>query len=75
MAMPPFPKPRAINGRNYWPLRELRAFDAACAGQDFDPTPRPDDEHLLTTNQVRQRYGDISSMTVWRWLHPQRSAA
>lgn len=41
MAMPPFPKPRVINGRNYWLLRALRDFDAACAGQDFDPTRVP----------------------------------
>jgi hypothetical protein len=75
MAMPPFPEPLVINGRNYWKRGGLRAFDDACAGQKFDATPRPDDEHLLTTNQVRQRYGDISSMTVWRWRHAKPKAA
>lgn len=26
----------------------------------------------LAANQVRNRYGDISGMTLWRWLHDER---
>ncbi len=28
--------------------------------------------HYLTANQVRQRYGGISDMTLWRWMHDAR---
>jgi hypothetical protein len=27
------------------------------------------DEVFLPAAQVRRRYGDISDMTLWRWLH------
>lgn len=29
--------------------------------------PPADDDTLLTTSQVRARYGNVSSMCIWRW--------
>jgi predicted DNA-binding transcriptional regulator AlpA len=29
---------------------------------------------FLTANQVRQRFGGISDMTLWRWMRDQRVA-
>jgi len=27
---------------------------------------------FLTANQVRQRFGGISDMSLWRWMHDER---
>jgi hypothetical protein len=30
------------------------------------------DDIYLTASQVRARYGDVSDMALWRWLHDER---
>jgi hypothetical protein len=30
-------------------------------------TPPPDEDALLTSGQVRARYGGVSAMCIWRW--------
>jgi hypothetical protein len=68
-----FPRPITINRRNYWRLGDLRRFYAAQAAKCGVPAPVTDtcnDENLLSTAHVRQRYGNVSHMTVWRWPHP-----
>jgi hypothetical protein len=30
------------------------------------------DDILLTASQVRTRYGGVSDMALWRWLHDER---
>ena len=40
----------------------------AVAGSDRSTRGSPpDDETLLSTAQVRARYGNVSDMTIWRW--------
>ena len=31
-----------------------------------------DDENLLTSNQVRERIGNVSHMCLWRWQRDER---
>ncbi|RWC53850.1 MAG: transcriptional regulator [Mesorhizobium sp.] len=33
-----------------------------------------DDDVLLTAKKVRQRFGDISDMSLWRWINDQKVA-
>jgi predicted DNA-binding transcriptional regulator AlpA len=32
----------------------------------------PDDETKLSSRQVKKRYGDVSDMTIWRWMNDKR---
>jgi predicted DNA-binding transcriptional regulator AlpA len=34
----------------------------------YTPEPSNDNTIFLTVKQVRERYGGISAMTLWRWL-------
>jgi hypothetical protein len=28
-----------------------------------------EDDHFLSSSQIRQMFGNISAMSLWRWLH------
>lgn len=40
-----------------------------CAPQKARAPPLPDDDHLLTSRQVQTRFGSVSIMSLWRWMH------
>jgi hypothetical protein len=69
---PPFPDPIIIAGRRYWTNRRIRCWIALMAGQS-EPEPRPDDDALSSARQVREHFGGVSAMWLWRRL--KRSAA
>lgn len=62
---PTFPEPEKIAGRNYWSKGAIRYWRATNAGR---PTPaaQPDDDALLTARQVRDMFGGVSDMWLWR---------
>ena len=66
----PFPAPTRIAGLRYWTRRQVREYRALCSGE---PTPaaRPDDEVLINANQVRDLFGGVSRMWLWRKLPPE----
>jgi hypothetical protein len=59
-----FPEPVVIANRNYYPRGSVRRYLAELAGEQF--VPQPDDENLMTTRAVRQMFGGVSAMWVWR---------
>jgi hypothetical protein len=62
---PPLPAPANISGRNFWVLGSVRRWRAAGTGQP-EPELAPDDEHLLTSRQVRVTFGNGSEMRLHR---------
>jgi hypothetical protein len=61
----PFPAPKVVNRRNFYPLGEVRAWRAAIAAEPV-PEPQPDDERWLSSRQVRDLFGGVSDMWLWR---------
>jgi hypothetical protein len=47
-------------------LSELREYEAALAGKPPPPPLSPEQERWLTARQVRERYGNVSEMWLWR---------
>jgi hypothetical protein len=81
----PFPPPDfVINGRRYWKRRTLRQHrnwlesharrDVDCDALEPLP-PLPDDNDLVGSAAVKKENGNICDMTLWRWMHPERSSA
>jgi len=69
----PFPDPTAIiAGRNFWAKGNVRRWRAAIAGEPA-PVPQPDDEVLINSRQVRELFGGVSDM--WLWRRRQRKSA
>jgi hypothetical protein len=60
----PFPEQVTINGRNYYVRGEVRGYIAEVRGHP-PPDPRPDDENLVTANEVCEMLG-VSKMWLWR---------
>ena len=71
MVQIPFPEPEVIAGRNYWTKGSLRRWRARNAGKP-DPEPQADDDDLLNARQVRDHFGGVSDM--WLWRKRQRPA-
>jgi hypothetical protein len=67
----PFPEPVVIARRNYWRKCDIRRWRAAIAGQE-DPAPQSDDEVVISSRQVRDLFGGVSDM--WLWRKRQRPA-
>ena len=68
MATPKFPQPGYLARRRYWRLSDLLAYEAELRG---DPRPEPlppEHEKYLSARQVRERYGGVSDMWLWRRL-------
>jgi hypothetical protein len=77
----PFPQPDfIINGRRYWTRRTLRAhryrleFEKPHPVDALEQLPSlPDDDDLIPSSVVKRENGGICDMTLWRWMHPERS--
>jgi hypothetical protein len=74
----PFPPPDfVINGRRYWKRRTLRAHRYRLELEKPHARERlpalPDDDDLVPSSVVKRENGGICDMTLWRWLHPERS--
>jgi hypothetical protein len=63
----PFPEPVVIAGRNFWPLGAVRDWRDAVVGRPPRPA-QPDDEKLISARQVRELFGGVSDM----WLYRRR---
>ena len=62
---PKFPSPKRIGKRRFYPFTEIIAYERALAG--LPPVDRdPAEERWLTAAQVRQRFGNVSDMWLWR---------
>src|SRR4051794_37986572 len=70
-----FEKPLYINGRRFWKQSGLVNYERALAGEPPLPPPDPADERYLCAAQVRQRYGGVSDMWLWRRLHEGEQAS
>lgn len=69
----PFPAPLRIRGRRMYRLSEIVAYERALAGLpslNHDPA----DERWLSAAQVRERFGGVSDMWLWR-RHREAEAA
>ena len=65
-----------INGRRYWTRRTLRQHRNRLESRTRVPQrlpPLPDDDDLVPSSVVKRENGGICDMTLWRWLHPERS--
>ncbi len=65
MSEPKFPSPQRIRGRRLYPLSKILDYERALAGQpalEHDPA----NERWLTSSQVRERFGGVSDMWLWR---------
>jgi hypothetical protein len=60
-----FPEPVVICRRNYWRKGDIRRWRAALAGQEH-LAPQSDDEVLISSRQVRDLFGGVSDMWLWR---------
>jgi hypothetical protein len=69
----PFPTPKDIAGRNFWVKGDVRRWRAEVSGLP-EPDPQPDDEHYLTSKQVKEMFGGVSDMWLWRRRHPVAAA-
>ena len=54
-----------VKGRNFYVLGEVRAWRAAIAAEPV-PQRQPDDERWLSSRQVRDLFGGVSDMWLWR---------
>lgn len=70
-----FPQPKYDGPRRRWALSELRAYDAQVAGDPAPPPLPPAEERFLTAAQVRERYGNVSDMWLWRRINRRDAAA
>jgi hypothetical protein len=59
--------PIVISDRRYWYLGDIRRWRAEIAGQDM-PKPQPDDERMINARQVKDLFGGVSDMWLWRRL-------
>lgn len=67
-----FPQPERIGTRRFWRLSALLRFE----GRTTDANAlSPVDDVLLTSEQVAQRYGGVSKMTIWRWCRASETEA
>lgn len=61
-----FPSPVYFGKRRHWRLSDVLAYERALAGlpplEDVDPVA----ERWLTASQIRQRFGGVSDMWLWR---------
>jgi hypothetical protein len=65
----PLPDPTMIAGRRYWPKGQIRRWVAAIADKP-EPNPQPDDETLVNARQLRDLFGGVSDMWIYRRQHP-----
>lgn len=66
-----FPQPEYIGPRRFWRLSALLRFEGRSADAD---ALSPVDDVLLTSAQVCQRYGNVSTMTIWRWTRAAQTS-
>jgi hypothetical protein len=61
-----FPRPLYFGTQRRWKLSAVIAYERKLAGlpphENFDPA----DERWLTAAQMRERYGGVSDMWLWR---------
>jgi hypothetical protein len=62
-----FPQPDLVlNGNDLTKKRTVRVWCAERAGLPAPPA-QPDDDEFMSNRQIRQHFGGISTMTLWRW--------
>jgi hypothetical protein len=69
---PRFPRPVYAKRERRWRLSDLVQYEAAQRGEEareLDPAC----ERYLTAAQVRERYGGVSDMWLWRRLNQDRT--
>jgi hypothetical protein len=68
----PFPQPDYFGGKKgrRWQLSKLLAYEAALTGTP-EPRIEPAAEIYLTAAQVKERYGGVSDMWLWRRCNNQ----
>ena len=72
---PRFAEPIYWGKRRVWKLSDLLKYEAAVAGETMPDQLPPEDERFLTAAQVRERYGGVSDMWIWRRLNPKQAAS
>ena len=63
---PPLPDPIYVGKQRRWKLSKVLAYERELAGEPPLDHLEPVDERWLTAAQMRERFGNVSDMWLWR---------
>jgi len=66
---PPLASPTYFRRRRYWRLSDVINYERALAGLPPHGPLDPAEERWLTAAQMRERFGRVSDMWLWRRTH------